>query len=272
MKGFRTSAVLLLAAGCGAAQAASVTPHRAFYDVSLDTAQSGGGLRSADGKLGFEIQDAGCDGWTVNFRMANSFASSEGPARLVDTQSTTYESRDGTRLDYAEKTYANNKLDSETRLQIARESKDVQGKGDIKLPEAKAFTLEKAAKFPMQHQLHMMDLAAAGETHDASVVFDGSDGDKAMKAITFIGKLRAAGQDVRGTDAEPAKVLTGLKSWPVTVSYFDSTGDNPDVPSYTVSFDLFENGVAAGLKMDYGTFKLVGRLKNLEMLPKESCN
>jgi hypothetical protein len=261
-----------LAISADLAQGATVAPHRALYDVKLDAAAQGASLRAVDGRLGFEIMEAGCDGWTVNFRMANRYVPSEGSGRVVDSQSATFESRDFGRLDYAEKTFVNNKLDSESRLQVKRDSREAPGNGTIKLPQTKEFTLEGGAKFPMQHQLHMMELAAAGQTHDASVVFDGSDGDKAMKAVTFIGKARDAGQPSRGADAAAAAPLSALKAWPVTVSYFDATDENPDVPAYQVSFDLYENGVATALTMDYGSFKLSATLKSLEMLPKETCN
>jgi hypothetical protein len=56
------------------------------------------------------------------------------------------------------------------------------------------------------------------------------------------------------------------------MSYFDITGDNQDTPAYQVSFDLFENGVASGLNMDYGSFKMRGDIVRLEFLPAELCN
>lgn len=268
----RCLAAALAATAAAHAEAAAVAPHRALYDIRMEQARQESSLRAIDGRMGFELSEAGCEGWTVSFRMANRYLPDEGHSRVVDTQSTSFETRDATRLDYAEKEFVNDKLENESRLEVRRDAATADGAGAIKLPQAATFTLAAGTLFPMQHQLHLMDLADAGVSRDSSVVFDGSDGVNAMQAVSFIGKARAAGQPVRDADAAAARTLQPLRSWPVTVSYFDQHGDNPDTPSYAVSFDLYENGVAAGLHMDYGTFRLAGTLKSLEMLPKEACN
>ena len=48
-----------------------------------------------------------------------------------------------------------------------------------------------------------------------------------------------------------------LARWPVTLSYFTARrgGQNP---VYTITFELFENGVSRALKLDYGEFALKG--------------
>jgi hypothetical protein len=56
----------------------------------------------------------------------------------------------------------------------------------------------------------------------------------------------------------------------MTVSYFALEG-NAEVPEYQVSFDLFENGVATGLVLDYGEFALAGKLADLKMLEASEC-
>ncbi len=38
-------------------------------------------------------------------------------------------------------------------------------------------------------------------------------------------------------------------------------------PAYTISFDLYENGVSRALKLDYGDFALRGELKSLDVSP-----
>ena len=49
-------------------------------------------------------------------------------------------------------------------------------------------------------------------------------------------------------------------------------GESKDsAPDYTMSFDLYENGVSGSLKLDYGTFALTAKLKKLDWLPDSSC-
>jgi EipB-like len=261
-------ALLLVALPPGTAMAAKIAPHRAIYDLQLDRGGTSSSLASVDGRLAFEVAEAGCDGWTVTFRMANRYTPFEGDVRLVDTQSTSYESADGLKLDYSEKTFLNQKLESETRLKVGRQGAAQVGQGEITKPKQLRFEVSPDALFPLQHQVHIMELAAQGGTRDTSLVFDGSDEDKATRAISFIGKENAAGQG--DPDEQPG--LATLRSWPVTMSYFELSGNNQDTPAYSISFDLFENGIASGLKMDYGTFKLKGSLSHLEYLETETCN
>jgi hypothetical protein len=54
------------------------------------------------------------------------------------------------------------------------------------------------------------------------------------------------------------------------VSYFNLQGSD-ETPEYQVSFDMFENGVATGLVLDYGEFALSGKLTDLKMLDVAEC-
>ena len=56
----------------------------------------------------------------------------------------------------------------------------------------------------------------------------------------------------------------------MSVSYYALDG-NPDTPDYQVSFDMYDNGVASSLVLDYGDFALSGTLSDLKLLDKPSC-
>ena len=71
-------------------------------------------------------------------------------------------------------------------------------------------------------------------------------------------------------DTDAATALSGIRRWPVVISYFnEASGDAP--PEYTLSFDLYENGVSGSLKLDYRSFALRARLRKLEILPTTAC-
>ena len=55
----------------------------------------------------------------------------------------------------------------------------------------------------------------------------------------------------------------------MTISYFRRPSDQ--TPVYTISFELYENGVSRALKLDYGDFALKGELASLELLPYSAC-
>jgi hypothetical protein len=122
----------------------------------------------------------------------------------------------------------------------------------------------------MQHQLKLMALGEAGGGRDSSVIFDGSDGIKSFQAISFVGKGKPASEIPRDAENPVAAPLQALTAWPMTVSYYKPDQDE-EVPTYQVNFDMYENGVATGLVLDYGNFALSGTLTNLEMLKISDC-
>ena len=56
----------------------------------------------------------------------------------------------------------------------------------------------------------------------------------------------------------------------MTVSYYALDG-SAETPEYQVSFDMYENGVATGLVLDYGDFALSGTLADLKLLDESDC-
>lgn len=268
----KLATAILAAAMPMVAMAGPIAPHRAIYDLVLDGRGENSKLSAVEGRLAFEVAEAGCDGWTVNFRMANRYVPMEGDVRLVDTQSTSYKSEDGAKFDYSEKTFVNQKLDGETRLKVTRNSASAGGEGSITLPDSKEFAVEAGALFPLQHQLKIMAGARNGDTRDASLVFDGSEKEKPVRTITFIGKEKVAGSVALRADNAQLDPLRNLRAWPVTMSYYATGKGEQDTPNYSITFDLFENGVASSLRMDYGTFKMRGELAQLELFDPEACD
>jgi hypothetical protein len=262
---------LLLAASASAVAAATAVPHRAIYNMTLLRASEGSALSSVTGRLAFEVQGSICEGWTVNYRMVNQYRPMEGDVKLSDTQSSSFESGDGLEMHVNQKDFIDGKLTSETRIKVNRPAPGREAEGLIEKEPVERFPVAADALFPMQHQLRMMDLAEAGGTRDSSLIYDGSDDKQSYRAITFIGKRREPGSLDRDRANPQAKALIDTPSWPVSMSYYKQAEDAEAEPTYQVSFDLYQNGVATGLVLDYGSFVLGGELANLEMLPEQTC-
>ena len=43
------------------------------------------------------------------------------------------------------------------------------------------------------------------------------------------------------------------------------------MPVYTISFELYENGISRALRLDYGDFALKGDLKSLDVQAPSPC-
>ena len=259
-----------LMAGAPALAAPKISAHKAFYEFELKPGKEST-LLSASGRMAYEVAGSTCEGWTVNYRLVNDFKPSEGTGRVVDTSSTSYETDDGLTFRYAQKEYVDNRLDAEKKIAVDRET-GKEGTGKATLPKPEDFAVQADAVFPMQHQHKLMAAALAGETRDSSIVYDGGDGAKTYRVITFIGAKKTATIE---TDKGDAASLAKLSVWPVNISYYANgvleEGESQDTPIYQVSFDMFENGVAQHLLLDYGDFALEGKLINYEAVKATAC-
>ena len=253
------------------AHAATLASHRAIYDLSTTRLDSGSGYSSIEGRLAYELTGTACDGWAVTYRIANRYVQAEKGTQVLDTQLTTWESGDGLEMNLSQKQFVEGNLDSEEKLKVKREKANKEAKGQMTKPKELDFTLPSEALFPSTHQLHLLNAAKKGVTRDSSIVFDGSDGEKTYKAISFIGKMRAPGSFAPDKDNNETTPLRSLPSWPVTISYFPTDDDNVEKPVYQASFNMYENGVSTDLVLDYGSYALKGKLTKLDILKTDAC-
>jgi EipB-like len=253
-----------------AAGAVTLASHRAIYDLEISRLDSGSGYSNVEGRLAYELTGSACEGWAVNYRIANRYVLPEKPAQILDTQLTTWESGDGLEMNLSQKQFVDSSLDSEERINVKRPKLGAEAHGEMTKPKDEEFTVAGEALFPSTHQTKLLNAALNGESRDVSLVFDGSDGSKTYKAISFIGRKRAPGSfsvDQANSVTEP---LRGIASWPMTVSYYPAEG-GADTPSYQSSFNMYENGVSTDLVLDYGTYALKGKLSKLDMLKADTC-
>ena len=253
---------------------ADMAPHRAVYDLELDSSEPRAGLSGASSRMVLEMTGSRCDGWTVSFRIVNDFTLTAGGTRLVDSRSMSWEAADATMMRYSQRQYTDGRLESDVLLTVTRAGPDEPGQGAITKPEESNFTLAPGALFPVAHQNQLLAAAIQGETRDDSPVYDGSDGAKSYQAISFIGERQAPRPLAGGIEGSGAAILAELPSWPVTISYFP-LGEMPqgeETPSHQVTFTMYANGVAGDVKLDYGDFVLAGRLSDIEMLEVPQCD
>lgn len=269
MKNAMPVAVFLLLAS-PAAEAATIAPHRAVYDLTLMRTKEGANLQSAVGKLAFEVQGSSCEGYTVNFRMAAKYRPNEGDASLIDTQSTTYEGPGALDFHHQMKETVDGDTKEETKLKMSRKAAGAEGQGKIISKDDEAFKIPAGTFLPMQHQLKLMALGETGGGRDSSLIFDGSDGSKVFQAISFVGREKGPGNFAADAADPVAAPLKTLGSWPMTVSYFPDDKGAAE-PDYQVSFEMYANGVATALVLDYGDFALGGKLTSLEFFKPSEC-
>jgi EipB-like len=249
----------------------TLAPHRAFYVLEADKLDNKGGVSAIAGKLAYEITGSECEGYAVNYRIANRYIQGEGSPQTMDVQLNSFESGDGLELDMKQKQYVNASLESETRVKAKKPKDGGPVTGEMEGKETKTFTVDATAIFPTAFQRKLMQDAEKGESRSVSLVYEGSDDVKPSKAISFIGGKKQGTVVPSGADASTLEALNKLPYWPVTVSYYDINAKGDDEPTYAASFNMLENGVSTDLVLDYGSYTLKGKLEKIEMLKAEPC-
>jgi hypothetical protein len=250
---------------------ANLAPHRAYYVLEASRLDDKGGISAIAGKLAYEITGNDCEGYAVNYRIANRYVQGEGDPQTMDIQLTSFESGDGLELDMRQKQFVNASLEAESRVKAKKPKDGSKGEGELEGKEKKSFDIDASAIFPTAFQKKLMDDAEKGETRSSSLVYEGSDDDKASRAISFIGAKKLGSTIATGADASTLDVLNKLPYWPVTVSYYAVDAKGDDQPTYSASFNMLENGVSTDLVLDYGSYALKGKLEKIELLKTDAC-
>jgi len=248
------------------AAAATLQAHRAYYDLEVKRLEAGNNISSVTGKLAYEITGSACDGYAINYRIANRIVYAEGGPQVIDSQMTSWESGDGLQLDITQKQYVDSKINSESRIKVKKDSATAPGKGLITTTDSKEFELAPEAVFPTAYQAKLVDSAIKGVTRDITTIYEGSEEEKAMRAISFIGPKKLAEGLPDG-----AGDLTKMAAWPVSISYYAQDAQDDEQPLYQASFLMLENGISTDLVLDYGSYSLSGKLTKLELLKSDTC-
>lgn len=249
-----------------------LAPHRAIYDLSLVESRDQAGIRNAKGRLVYEFARKGCDAFLLNYRQAMALETGEGQGGVVDFRSVTEENDAGTRFDFQSQSVVSGSPETAISGSARRD-----GEGGIAVtlsqPEERSAELDPDALFPTQHMRSILAAARAGETVVETLVFDGGEpGDVPAHTLALIGAVKQPGSDDVG-DVEGFEGLDRLPRWPVTISYFDlAEAEGEQTPKFTFAAELYENGIARALTLDYGRFVVEGKLVRVEALPsEESC-
>lgn len=254
------------------AHAGALIPHRAVYDLSLDEASDRSGITGITGRMVYEFNGSACEGYTVTFRFVTQIDTAD-MSRMTDQQTTTYEDGDGESFRFVTRSFVDEALDTELRgtARLTPASKPDATVVSIEKPETQELRLA-ATQFPTQHLLELLKKAQSGETFYETTLFDGSDkADQVMTTTVIIGReAKPSANDPEGKALAP---IAEEPFWPVDVAYFDMKEEQgEELPTYRISFKLYENGVTRDLVMDYGDFSMTGRLVDLALFEEpQSC-
>ena len=245
----------------------SLVSHRAVYELTLAKSVGSKSPTAAHGRIAFDFTGSACDGYVQSFRQLTELQPAEGPTRVSDMHSATYEDADGRNFDFKMQTSIDNGAPESVD---GKAWKSATGHLLVNLnkPTHGKFELDSRAVFPTEHLKRILAAAETGENLLEVKVYDGSEtGEKVYETTTYIGHPIA---DPAVEKAAHIPELDNIRRWPVSISYFKG-GKKDDAPSYILSFDLYENGISRALRLDYGDFVLAGEMSSLELLNEPAC-
>lgn len=246
--------------------------HRAVYDLQLDSRKQSTSVDSMRGRIVYDFSGNACDGYALNFRQVTEIGLSGGGINTSDLRSTTFEDDKGHNFRFNSQNYTNQKQDGVVDGQANRDDGGSVAVA-LKKPKSAKFDLSKEVLFPTGQMKAIVIAAQAGGHVFESQVYDGSDGgQKIYDTLAVIGGKISSDKPREGA-AVGAKQLDGIDRWPVTISYFDPTKKvvGEQTPVYTMSFDLYADGISGNLTLDYGDFRLKGTMASLDFLPQTKC-
>lgn len=245
-----------------------IVPHRAVYDIELARTESGSGVAEAKGRMVFELTGSVCAGYSMRQRMVVDIVDEDGNVGKLDFRIVTFESGDGDVYSFDSKTAVNQQVVES----VAGEARRKGGSIEVALnePAKKTVTLDGDALFPSQHLQAIIDAAEAKRHFLSADIYEGAGTGEASDAAA------AAIGDAMHLDPE-GLLRRGVRHWPVSVGYFGGS-EKPEtvlgeeLPTYQMSFTLYENGVTNNLRMDYGNYAFAGSMQSIEPLAKPDCD
>ena len=250
----------------------SIAPHRAVYDISLKRTEEGSGVSSASGRMVFEVTGSSCEGYRMRQRMLVNIGDEDGNVGLLDFRISTFESGDGDVYNFDSRTTLNQEVVETVEGEARRHGSKIEV--SLTQPAKKIVEFDSAVLFPSQHMQAIIDAALANRKVLTANIYEGAgSGDASDAATAAIGGVKPVGVE--------APLRKGVRAWPVSVGYFEHADESDDaageeglgeeLPSYQMSFTLYENGVTNDLVMDYGKYALAGTLQTIEPLAKTNC-
>ncbi len=257
------AATAIFMSGAGVAAAApQVLPHRAEYQITLETVRTGAMVAAMKGILGFEWRDV-CDGWAVNQRFGIQFTDKQGQQHWSDRRYLTWEAKDGRAFRFSIRAVRDDVVIEEAEGQAVLHGDGTGGEILFKLPSAYRAALPEGTIFPSTHFLRILADLKSPEGPRADVVFSGSEEDGLQRVNTFFGSEIADG-------LESDSGLADLFGRHVRIGYFPYFERRLEA-DYEVILQVRENGVLDQFVIDYTDFSIKGVLNQWVEIPPTDC-
>ena len=263
------SLALLPAAVSSAAAEIPLASYRSVHDFAM-----GGGGDMADGvtirsRLVTEFIGSACEGYVTKMRFVTRTSGGDGEARTDDMRSELFETTDGL-FEFRHDVYTDDELTETTAGTARREGGAIAV--ELSQPAERTLTFDGDVAFPTEQVVRSIEAAREGKRFVAFETYDGTEGGETVyQTANVIGQPSTSADDLGEETAVADAGFADQRHWPLTISYFLRPSGGEMTPDYVMSLIVYENGVPRDIRLDYGTFELVGKLTGLELLPSPPC-
>jgi hypothetical protein len=235
------------------ADSANLLPHRAVYEMTLESGGDAIGLVAVHGGLVIEVADR-CETWNVSQKVVMQIVREDGTLITTSTYDS-FEAKDGSWYRFEDETINEPGPTERSAGEAVAATEGHSASIRIEEPELSRHDMPSGTIFPMEHMTDILVRAAQGERFLTHVIFDGTDGSTVNDVTTIVGK---------------AQSIDGHTAWPVRLAFFDHDGGE-DLPTVEINAMLRDDGVALELAFDYGDFIIRSDLRELSDLTDGGC-
>jgi EipB-like len=249
----------------------ALAPHRAVYDLKLSQSRGKRSLEGVRGRIVYDFSGSACEGYGLQFRQVTELDNGEGKTAVSDLRSTTWEDGAAKTFHFNSQNFLNDELVESVDGEAERRPEGVGIR--LRKPTDKHFDAGQVA-FPTEQMRKILEAAHAAKSLLDLAVYDASEnGEKVYQSLSLIGH-KIPPEESKPVDAAGGQnALARLDRWPVTISYFDKAQKNGEqTPVYAISFELYDNGIARALVLDYGDFAVSGEMTSLQVKDVKPCH
>jgi EipB-like len=250
-----------------------LAPHRAVYDLTLASSKAGSSVAALNGRIVYELTGNQCEGYAQSMRYVTETIGRDGRPVLTDLRTSSWEAVPANRLRFNSVNYQDKRVAEQSQGNAERTSPSGPVSVELTRPAKRKIEMKGEVYFPIQHSMALIRAARAGRNLFTADLYDGSEsGDKIYATSAAIGTHFKTGSKARTGKLKNPESLEDIPSWPVSIGYFPTGNSREDaLPLYEMSYQFYDNGVTADLRIDHGDFAIRGELSKLELFEAGKC-
>ena len=241
--------------------ASTIISHKAYYDLEFLTNETTSSLESGKGKSTFFLKKK-CKGWALKETFAISFDLINKKKSKNFSTFTSFEDIESKNFSFEHMDKSD--LNENIFYSGFVEKKESRLEGLILDKKNNKFYFEEKILFPTEHLKTLLKNARNQKKFLTTKVFFGSDKDNLVKIVSaFIGKK------VNTTFSSKEKWID-KKVWPIQLAFYDINQKLPN-PKTIVVAHVDQNGISHYYEVDYGSYRMKGKLNKIEKIKDERC-